>query len=187
MHEHNLVAALRLPNNLFEESGTSVGTDLIVLQKNTQPRSLSMRARDFMGTTENCNLLFYNPNHIIATSSFQDTDQYGKPTTVHVHDGGVAGIAKDVHLTLSEAFLQYFNRELYDEHSMKEVVNKLTSERILNTPVSVNPDASNSEIVIQLSLFPIRLLMTYRLKRQRKVEKAQAKVRLQIFSSSCPF
>lgn len=87
-----------------------------------------------MGTTENCNLLFYNPNHIIATRSFQDTDQYGKPTTVHVHDGGVAGIAKDVYIKLSEAFRQYFNRELYDEYSMKVVGNKLTSETILNIP-----------------------------------------------------
>ena len=86
MREHSLVAALRLPNNLFEESGTTVGTDLIVLQKNTRPRSLSMRSKDFMATTENCNLLFHNPNHIIATRSFQDTDQYGKPTIVHIHD-----------------------------------------------------------------------------------------------------
>ncbi|WP_241282522.1 N-6 DNA methylase [Chryseobacterium timonianum] len=172
MREHSLVAALRLPNNLFEESGTSVGTDLIVLQKNTQPRSLSIRARDFMGTTENCNLLFYNPNHIIATRSFQDTDQYGKPTTVHVHDGGVAGIAKDVHIKLSEAFRQYFNRELYDEHSMKVVGKKLTSETILNIPKKVKPDASNSETVTQLSLFSDQVIADLSVKKAKKSRKS---------------
>lgn len=172
MREHSMVAALRLPNNLFEESGTSVGTDLIVLQKNTQPRSLSMRARDFMGTTENCNLLFYNPNHIIATRSFQDTDQYGKPTTVHLHDGGILGIAKDVHLRLSEAFRQYFNRELYDEQSMKVVGNKLTSETILNIPKSVKPDASNSETVTQLSLFSDQVIDDLSVKKAKKSRKS---------------
>src|SRR5690606_4237840 len=64
MREHQLVCALRLPNNLFEESGTSVGTDLIVLQKNTGQRSLSKGALDFMATRENCILSLCRPEPI---------------------------------------------------------------------------------------------------------------------------
>jgi type I restriction-modification system DNA methylase subunit len=130
MKEHQLVCALRLPNNLFEESGTSVGTDLIVLQKNSGPRSLSKRALDFMGTSENCNLLFYNPNHIIATRSFQDTDQFGKPTTVHIHDGGIEGIAESVHQKLSEDFQQYFDYALFNENNVRA-----HDTKVLSTPV----------------------------------------------------
>jgi len=77
IREHQLVSSIRLPNNLFEESGTSVGTDLIILQKNTRKRELSGRALEFTDTVQNCNLLFYNADNIISMRSFQATDQYG--------------------------------------------------------------------------------------------------------------
>ena len=42
MENNNLVSAIRLPNNLFTEyAGTEVGSDLIILQKNTIKQSLS--------------------------------------------------------------------------------------------------------------------------------------------------
>ncbi len=42
MQDNNLVSAIRLPNNLFTEyAGTQVGSDLIILQKNTQKKNLS--------------------------------------------------------------------------------------------------------------------------------------------------
>lgn len=39
MNHANLVSAIRLPDNLFVDAGTEVGSDLIVLQKNTQKRN----------------------------------------------------------------------------------------------------------------------------------------------------
>uniref|UniRef100_UPI0035B520B6 N-6 DNA methylase n=1 Tax=Chryseobacterium rhizosphaerae TaxID=395937 RepID=UPI0035B520B6 len=153
MQEHQLISALRLPNNLFEESGTSVGTDLIVLQKKTRARSFSMRALDFMGTTENCNLLFFNPNYIIATRSFQDTDQYGKPTTIHIHDGGIERISEDLHKRLSDDFKQYFNRELFEQFKVGA-----NSNRIVSVPLTIETEkkevqAIGQEKAKQLSLF----------------------------------
>lgn len=153
MLEHQLVSALRLPNNLFEESGTSVGTDLIVLQKNTRNRSLSVRALDFMGTAENCNLLFYNPNHIIATRSFQDTDQYGKPTAIHMHDGGIERISGDLHAKLADDFKQYFSRDLFDEFKVRQIDSKTFSKPIINISKKKIAHTSIPEKATQLSLF----------------------------------
>lgn len=38
----NLISSIRLPNNLFmDNAGTEVGSDLIILQKNTEKQGLS--------------------------------------------------------------------------------------------------------------------------------------------------
>jgi N12 class adenine-specific DNA methylase len=153
MHEHQLVSALRLPNNLFEDSGTSVGTDLIVLQKDTRPRSFSARSLDFMGTVENCNLLFHDPNHIIATRSFQDIDQYGKPATVHIHDGGIKAISDDLYARLADDFKHFFNRELYDEFKVGTIANKNLSEPIVAIAEKKTAHDFTKGKATQLSLF----------------------------------
>ncbi len=153
MQEHQLISALRLPNNLFEESGTSVGTDLIVLQKNTRPRSLSPRAMDFTGTDGNSNLLFNNPNHIIATRSFQETDQYGKLATVHLHDGGMGAISADLKARLADDFRHYFNRKLFDEFKVNTISSQSLSEPVSNRAAKKIADAISTEKATQLSLF----------------------------------
>ncbi|WP_353148526.1 N-6 DNA methylase [Chryseobacterium sp.] len=178
MREHQLVCALRLPNNLFEESGTSVGTDLIVLQKNSTPRSLSGRALDFMGTSENCNLLFYNPNHIIATRSFQDTDQYGKPTIIHLHDGGLQGISEDLRKQLLDNFREYFNHELFNEYNVRSLDTKVLSTAVVNVPEKNIVHNDGNEKAVQLNLFSdqvIRELSIKKTKRRGK-NKSQTKI-----------
>jgi hypothetical protein len=42
-----------------------------------------------------------------------------KPTTVHIHDGGIEGIAESVHQKLSEDFQQYFDYALFNENNVK--------------------------------------------------------------------
>lgn len=153
MQEHRLVSALRLPNNLFEESGTSVGTDLIVLQKHTQLRSLSFRALDFKKTINNCNLLLNNPNHIIATRSFQDTDQYGKPITIHIHDGGIESISEDLYKRLSDDFKEYFNRDLFYEYKVSRISSGIVSGRSETLPGKKEIQTGRQEKATQLSLF----------------------------------
>ncbi|WP_333888290.1 N-6 DNA methylase [Sphingobacterium siyangense] len=168
MQEHELVCALRLPNNLFEESGTSVGTDLIVLQKNSRSGPLSMRARDFMGTSENCNLLCNNPNHIVATRSFQDTDQFGKPTTIHIHDGGIERIAETLYQKLSEDFRQYFDRTLFNEHKVKSLHTEVLSEPIVNIPEKNIIHNGNNEKVVQLNLFSDQVIRDLSIKKTKR-------------------
>lgn len=175
MQEHRLVSALRLPNNLFEESGTSVGTDLIVLQKNSRSGSLSMRARDFMGTTGNCNLLLYKPNNIIATRSFQDTDQFGKPTTIHLHDGGTERIAEDLHRKLSEDFQQYFDLELFNVHNVRAIDTKVSSKPIVNVPEKNIIYNGGDEKAIQLNLFSDQVISELSIKKSKRRGKNTSK------------
>ena len=48
MAAHNLISAVRLPNNLFiDYAGTEVGSDLIILQKNQSKQGLSKMENDF--------------------------------------------------------------------------------------------------------------------------------------------
>ncbi len=175
MQEHRLVSALRLPNNLFEESGTSVGTDLIVLQKNSRSGSLSMRARDFMGTTGNCNLLFYKKNNIIATRSFQDTDQFGKPTTIHIHDGGTERIAEDLHRKLSEDFQQYFDLEFFNVHKVRAIDTKILSKTIGNIPEKNIIHKGGDEKAIQLNLFSDQVISELSIKKTKRRGKNTSK------------
>lgn len=183
MNEHRFVSALRLPNNLFEESGTSVGTDLIVLQKSSGPRSLSGRALDFMGTSENCNLLFNNPNHIIATRSFQDTDKYGKPITIHLHDGGTERIAEDLYRKLSEDFQRYFDLKMFNEHKVTAIDTKVLSKPADNIPEKNIIHNSGDKRAIQLDLFPIKCSEKCLLKRPREEVERRLKAMLQNLNS----
>ncbi|AZB25082.1 MULTISPECIES: N-6 DNA methylase [Bacteroidota] len=178
MKEHRLVSALRLPNNLFEESGTSVGTDLIVLQKSSGSRSLSRRALDFTGTSENCNLLFNNPNHIVATRSFQDTDQYGKATTIHIHDGGIERIAESLHQKLSEDFQQYFDLKLFTEHKVTSIGTKVLSKPAVTIPEKNIIHNGGAEKAIQLDLFSDQVLgeMSVKKTKRRGKKTSQSKI-----------
>ncbi|REC62337.1 DNA methylase [Chryseobacterium pennae] len=160
MREHLLVSAVRLPNNLFEEAGTSVGSDLIVLQKRNNKGSLSHRAKDFMHTVSgeegtHCNLLFFNPNHIVSTRYIEDTDPYGKKKTVYLHDGGIEGIASDLKEKLAADFSAFFNFNLYNGF----IQNASDLKGVLQRPVekdftitSKNPQSGQKQPV-QLSLF----------------------------------
>lgn len=162
MKEHHLVSAVRLPNNLFDEAGTSVGTDLLILQKRTENRELSKRARDFIKSGvkpggENCNLLFYNPNHIVYTKAVVGTDQYGKPGTVYLHEGGLAGIGEDLAKKLEDDFKNYFNPDLYRKFQRARLSDVSGSEKkitsTVNDKLSYNlPDTTTSNAV-QLNLF----------------------------------
>lgn len=173
MQEHRLISAIRLPNNLFESSGTSVGTDLIVLQKNSGNRELSHRAKEFMGILENKNLLFYRVNNIISTRTFNGSDQYGKPSTIYLHDGGLEGIAKDLRQKLEDDFAKYFNRQLY-EGQKKGVSSQSVSFNNTNTAeITVRPVSATEEKALQLSLFSDKEVK--KISRKKTLKKNPAK------------
>ncbi len=96
------VSAIRLPNNLFtEHAGTEAGSDLIVLQKKASDNNLSQRSQDFIESRQlsngiRVNNLFQTFDRVVHTSSKVDTDPYGKPALVFLHDGGVSGMADNL-------------------------------------------------------------------------------------------
>ena len=99
LREAHLVSAIRLPNNLFTDyAGTEVGSDLIVLQKDTRKEGLTEDEKLFTqtGTLHGVSTNRYFIEHkeqIVYTSAELDTDPYGRPAMVYEHDGGVEGIA----------------------------------------------------------------------------------------------
>ena len=107
LRQSRLIGAYRLANNLFKESGTEVGTDLIVLQKDARRGELTQDEVMITTTYEDCgcpaNLYFtVKADHVIATSQTVGTDAYGKRGFEYRHEGGVEGIAKDVRAVLAK-------------------------------------------------------------------------------------
>ena len=106
----NLVSAIRLPNNLFSDNaGTEVGSDLIILQKNLHKTKLSQDERllTVIQTDTKTNLtdnayFIHHPERIVHTTAKLDTDPYGKPAMVYLHEGKTAGIAGDLRRMLDE-------------------------------------------------------------------------------------
>ena len=104
MRKADLLSVVRMPNNLFtENANTEVGCDLIILQKNSRKEELSeddqlltQTVKDNHTHVTTNRYLLAHPELVIHTSAKLDTDPYGKPAMVYLHEGGVAGIAEDL-------------------------------------------------------------------------------------------
>lgn len=124
MENTNLVSATRLPNNLFTDyAGTEVGSDLIVLQKNTdKDKPLNFWEELFVTSSLNRetetynNDYFYNLGRIVQTRSLVGTDPYGKSAMVYTHEGGIEGIADDMRKMLTSDLKSNLNIDLYNQH-----------------------------------------------------------------------
>ena len=119
MKNTNLVSAVRLPNNLFtDHAGTEVGSDLIILQKNSRKGLQTTNEQAFvksrtLSNGEKINNLFQNFDRVVHTKGYADTDPYGKPATVFIHDGGTVGMAADLKRMLKEDIYQNLDLEHY--------------------------------------------------------------------------
>ena len=120
LYHADLVSAIRLPNNLFtENANTEVGSDLIILQKNTQKESLrgDDNLLDTVHNDENRiptnNYFLEHPERIIHTTAKLDTDPFGKPAMIYTHEDGVEGIAEDLRKMLNEDFGRNFHLSRY--------------------------------------------------------------------------
>jgi hypothetical protein len=133
MNNTNLVSAVRLPNNLMtDNAGTEVGSDLIILQKNSNKTSLTADEQAFVKSRTlsngiNINNYFQDFSRVVHTISSVDKDLYGKPGLVFIHEGGVQGMAADLNGMLSGDFSKNLNRELY-------VNNAISIPKGLNPP-----------------------------------------------------
>ena len=120
LYHADLVSAIRLPNNLFtENANTEVGSDLIILQKNSQKESLQGddNLLDTVYNDENRiptnNYFLEHPERIIHTTAKLDTDPFGKPAMIYTHEDGVEGIAEDLRKMLHEDFKKNLNLNRY--------------------------------------------------------------------------
>lgn len=149
MQDNNLVSVVRLPNNLFTEyAGTEVGSDLIILQKNTAKQNLTEREDLFCQSRQTeyntpGNALFQDNTRIVHTERKLDTDPYGQPALIYTHKGGVEGIAKDLKQMLSEDFGKHLNLNLYkgernDELVIQTPITPAVTPPVIE-PVSIQP------------------------------------------------
>ena len=143
LYHADLVSAIRLPNNLFtENANTEVGSDLIIVQKNSQKESLrgDDNLLDTVYNDENRiptnNYFLEHPERIIHTTAKLDTDPFGKPAMIYTHEDGVEGIAEDLRKMLHEDFKKNLNLNRYlgiEETKAEEVKEIEETEKIEKT------------------------------------------------------
>lgn len=188
MKNTNLVSAIRLPNNLFTEiAGTEVGSDLIILQKNTAKQELNNTEKLFVMASIDkqgivTNNLFQDSNSIIHTKTFIGTDPYGKKAHVFEHDGGVDGITKDLGILIEKDFRNNLNIALYQNEPLLkpnlEIENKeKTQYQALEMSVS-------EPIVSLYDLFGFSQEERTQVKPKKRQTKANSKpIQLDMFSN----
>ena len=124
LKQARLIGAYRLANNLFKEAGTEVGTDLLVLQKDSRKQGLTAEESWLLTQYEDSgcptNMYFdMKPEHVIATDWTVDTDAYGKRALVYHHRDGVAGISKQMGEVLSKDLAANFDGELFRSEKLR--------------------------------------------------------------------
>lgn len=161
LYHADLVSAIRLPNNLFtENANTEVGSDLIILQKNTQKESLrgDDNLLDTVYNDENRiptnNYFLEHPERIIHTTAKLDTDPFGKPAMIYTHEDGVEGIAEDLRKMLHEDFKKNLNlnRYLGIEETMSEEVKEVEETEKIEKTEKIKPSIEEKQNDTVISL-----------------------------------
>ncbi|SFO28674.1 Helicase conserved C-terminal domain-containing protein [Paenimyroides ummariense] len=150
MQGNNLVSAIRLPNNLFTEyAGTEVGSDLIILQKNTAKKFLTKEEELFCESNQTQfntpeNAYFQGLSRIIHTDKKLGTDPYGQPALIYNHSEGIIGISRDLKKMLTEDFSKNLNLGLYNNDPKILKVSEVNP-----LPVIIEP------LVVQTQIVPL--------------------------------
>ncbi|WP_028666178.1 helicase-related protein [Runella zeae] len=151
MRNTNLISSVRLPHNLFTDfAGTSVGSDLIILQKDTQKTNLSHRERLFTQSPRGeypSNRYYENLGRIVHTQLQFDTDQYGKPARIFIHQGGSEAIGQELKRMLDEDLGQHLKIAIPTEKA-RVVISKAPPTPQLDLFATLQPT-----LVIEPQLF----------------------------------
>ena len=147
LSQAHLIGAYRLANNLFKENGTTVGTDLLVLQKDSKRGLLTEDEEAICEElmAEGCPTSRYfvrHRFHIIATDAVIDTDAYGKKAVVYSHKDGVKGIAEQLGRVLSKDMAERCDAGLFDRSGR---ANQATCPHDLPTPVTITVESTESK------------------------------------------
>lgn len=124
MKRCNLVSAIRLPNNLFTDyANTSVGSDLIILQRNDEKKKSTPRESLFLKSVETDfgpnNEFFSDLKRVVHDKLEFGTDQYGKKAVIYSSES-IEKISQDMEKMLSRDLYEHLNTDLYNKTSKKE-------------------------------------------------------------------
>ena len=145
MRNANLVGVARLPNNLFtDNAGTEVGSDLIILQKNSGKKRELYDYEELFVQTEKTPIGSFQNGYVGSigmiphSDLISGTDPYGKPAYKVMHRGGIGQMAEDLreHMDIE---LHKLDRKLYEMHSLHPAQGKSTVTETISTPV-VTPE-----------------------------------------------
>ena len=147
LSQARLIGAYRLANNLFKDNGTEVGTDLLVLQKDTKRGPLTEDEKAMtqaVVTKEGCptNMYFVRRREcLIADSGAIGTDAYGKTAVVYQHSGGVQGIADDLGKVLAKDLSVNLEGELFRSEECRAKIEEFATAE----PVTVVVESTESK------------------------------------------
>ena len=149
MQNSRLISALRLPSGMFSDNaGTDVGSDLIVLQKQTGKEISEGIEQQFVETVsvakeEGSSVVFKHnslfvgdwkdiSHRTIATERIMGTDPYGRPAWEYRFTGGIEKMAESLRTRLSLEMEQRIDRKLYETGiPMTEVEREAEAEKQL--------------------------------------------------------
>ena len=149
MQNSRLISALRLPSGMFSDNaGTDVGSDLIVLQKQTGKEISKGIEQQFVETVsvpkeEGSSVVFKHnslfvgdwkdiSHRTIATERIMGTDPYGRPAWEYRFTGGIEEMAESLRTQLSLEMGQRIDRKLYETgRPMTEVEREAEAEKQL--------------------------------------------------------
>ena len=131
MQNSRLISALRLPSGMFSDNaGTDVGSDLIVLQKQTGKEISKGIEQQFVETVsvpkeEGSSVVFKHnslfvgdwkdiSHRTIATERIMGTDPYGRPAWEYRFTGGIDEMVESLRTQLSLEMGQRIDRKLYE-------------------------------------------------------------------------
>ena len=188
MDHSRLVSAVRLPNNLFSEyAGTEVGSDLIILQKDSGKNRLAQKEKDFIQSEKLSsgvfnNNYFNNFQRVVHTEGFIDTDPYGKPAQVFIHKDGINGIASDLSKMLEADFREKLDISLYNQGT--------SNKKSISVSSPNNTEQKTNQIEPELTLYDLFGLSQeernqHKPTRKRNSAKPKTK-QLNLFSQSSP-
>ena len=188
MDNSRLVSAVRLPNNLFSEyAGTEVGSDLIVLQKDSGKNRLTQQEKNFV-QSERLSSGVFNNNYfndfkrVVHTEGFVDTDPYGKPAQVFNHKYGISGIASDLRKMLESDFQENLDISFFPVNT--------SSKKTVSVPTSNKTEEKTNQTEHELSLYDLFGLSQeersqHKTTRKRNSTKPKSK-QLNLFSQPNP-
>ena len=125
MQHTRLISTVRLPDNLFADAGTQVGSDLIILQKDTGKQGLTEAEQNFIETRTlsdgiNINNAYKELDHVIYTSVKKGINMYGQPSMNFIHDGGLEKIGNTLKAMIVKDINQNLDLQLYGSNRIQQ-------------------------------------------------------------------
>ena len=156
----NLVSATRLPNKLFSDTAnTEVGTDLIILQKNSNKASKALYVGDkqvlkpneelFVNTLKDreisTNALLVDEQAIYTEKEY-GKNMYGQPGINYYHNGTVTAVAAQLNEKLIKDFTNNFDKQLYESRDKEIAIEQVEQIPLVNIDDIVEENVITREV-----------------------------------------